>query len=154
MATTDKNGHSAFQDTVHAAQGLGVIALTYNWLAEFVNLLGSALMPAREGNLLPLLFDFYGSLGPIFPWPFLYPIWYCVFIGFITYLVIVWVCERRWVGVKVSIVECWQINPFGIFFCIIKVITLWFLVIICRWLYYIISIPIWVCFLIWIWWWF
>ena len=153
MATTDKNGHSAARDTVHAAQGLGVIALTYNWLAEFVNMLASTFM-AGEGNMLPLLFGFHDMFGAVFPWPFFWPFWYCIFLGFITYVVIRWVCERKWVAVTVSIKHCWQVNPFGVIFCIIKMVTLWVLVIVCRWRYYIICVPIWVCFLIWIWRWF
>lgn len=148
MAITDKNGHSAFEDTVHAAQGLGVMALTYNWLADFINLLGSVF--GRE-SLLPPLVNFDSIFGGLFPWPVLWPIWRCIIIGFITYVIIRWVCERKWVAVTVNFARCWQINPFGIIFCIIKSITLWFVVIICRWRYYIISVPIWFCFIIWIW---
>ena len=145
-------GDSAASDTVRAAQGLGIIGVTYNWLAESVNLLAGVLMPARETGLLPLLFDFPLNPGHLFP--FLWPLWYCIIIGFICYLLIAWVCERRWVKRTYVIGECVQINPFGFFFCFWKIVTVWVLVIICRWRYWIICIPIWICFVVWIWRWF
>jgi len=144
-----EGGHSAFIDTVHAAQGLGVIAVTYNWLAQFINQLGGLFMPDGLGVIVPPLFDF--PLNPGLLFPVLWPIWHCIIIGFFTYIVIRWVCERKWIKVTYTIKECWQINPFGIIFCILKVVTVWFVVIICRWRYYIISVPIWFCFIIWVW---
>lgn len=130
---------SAASDTVRAAQGLGIIGLTYNWLAESVNLVAGVLMPARETALLPGLFDFPFSPGHLFP--FLWPLWYCILVGFVCYLLIAWVCERHWVKRTYLIRECVQVNPFGFFFCFWKIVTVWVLVIICRWRYWIICIP-------------
>lgn len=149
MAELNATNRSSFQDTVHAAQGLGVIALTYNWLAEAVNLIGNLLMPDRTSALIPPLFDF--PLDPGFLWPVLWPVWHCVIVGFITYVLIERVCRAEWVKRTYVIRECVQVNPFGIVFCFLKVVSVWVLVVICRWRYHIVSIPIWICFLVWIW---
>ncbi len=150
MADMEKGEHSATMDTVHAVQGFGAIALTYNWLAESVNLLASVLIPKLDGPLLPGVFEFPIGIGPLFP-PIWWPIWYCILVGFITYVVIRWVCERRWVARTYLIRECIQVNPFGVIICFFKFVTVWVLKIICRWVAYIISIPIWICFVIWVW---
>lgn len=150
MTDIEKNGRFGTTDTVHAVQGLGAIALTYNWLAESVNLLAGLIVPRLEGPLLPGLFEFPIGVGPLFP-PILWPIWHCILVGFITYVVIRWVCERQWVARTYVIRECLQPNPFGVIFCFLKIVTHWILVIICRWVVYIISIPIWICFIIWVW---
>lgn len=152
MAEIEKNGQNAFKDTVHAAQGLGAIALTYNWLAESVNLLGSVFM-AERGALLPGFFDFPFGPGLLFP-GYWWPLWHCIFVGFFTYVILRWVCQREWVRVTYVIRDCIQPNPFGIFFCFWKIVSVWVLRIICRWRYHIISIPIWICFVVWVWRWF
>ena len=148
MAESKQATHSVAEDTVHAVVGWGAIGLTYNWLAHFVNLLANAFL-MRETPVLPMLFDYPLAGGHLFP--IFWPIWYCVIIGFITYVVIRWVCERQWVKVTYVLRYCWQINPFGIIFCVFKVVSVWILQIICRWRYYVICIPIWFCFLIWVW---
>ena len=150
MTETEKQEHSVVQDTVHAVQGFGAIALAYNWVAASISMVAATFAPERESPLLPGLFDFPLDIGPLFP-PIWWPIWHCIIVGFITYTVIRWVCERRWVARTYVIRECIQINPFGMIICFLKFVTHWVLVIICRWLVYIISIPIWVCFIVWVW---
>lgn len=148
MSEVEEKSQSAFDDTVHAVQGLGVLALTYNWLAESANLVTGLLSP-EKGDLLPLLFRFPLEPGHLFP--FLWPFLYCVLVGFITYILIIKVCELKWVKRKYVVADCIQFNPFGLIFCFIKIICVWFLVWICRYLIYIICIPIWICFFVWIW---
>lgn len=150
MSDTEKQEQAIAQDTVNAVQGFAVIALTYNWIVASINLVVATLAPTRESPLLPELFEFPIGIGPLFP-PVWWPIWHCIIVGFITFLVIRWVCERRWVARTYVIRECVQINPFGMIICFFKIVTHWILVIICRWLVYIISIPIWVCFIVWVW---
>ena len=142
-------GDSAASDTVRAAQGLGIIGLTYNWLAESINLVGTVLMPERATALVPPLFEFPFDPGGLLP--VLWPVLYCVFVGFVCYILIVRVCERRWVRETYVIGDCIQLNPFGLVFCFLKIVSVWVLRPICRWRYYIICIPIWICVVVWVW---
>jgi len=144
----EKDGHSVAEETAHAVAGWGAIALTYNWLAHFVNLLAGALMPGRE-QIAPMLFDYPLAGGHLFP--IFWPVLVCILVGFITYIVLRLVCSFEWVKATYVIAHCWRINPFGIIFCVFKVISVWILRIVCRWVAYIIAVPIWFCFVIWIW---
>ena len=122
-----------FQKTfVQALEAFGAVAVAYNLVATAANdLLG---IVSEGASPLPVLFSITppGFAGDL--------LLACLALGFVTYLVLVFVCAREWVQEAVDVEECWKEkdwwNPFHwvwVFVCVVKEVLRWVLKLICRW---------------------
>jgi hypothetical protein len=153
-----EEGYGIGWDLVHLGQGLIALSLVWDLAAHAVNEIARL---ALDTGLLPLigLLDAIGNaiIRPGFcevsASPLLCLVFQqCIVTGFITYTVVKLVCWTEWVKEEIHWTVCWEefvwYNPWSwvkTLVCVIKTAIRWVLKTICKWIEYVVLVPVIVC---------
>lgn len=160
-----EEGFGVWWNLVHLLQGLVVLSLLWNLVADAVNSLalvtaGSRILPAVGVRLKGVQFcsvqlddsgNIVGGEGPLPP-ELCYILSVCILVGGLTYVMFKLVCWTEWVKEEITWEECWKekkwYNPWDwitTLVCVTKKAVQWVLRTICKYVGWVVTVTILVC---------
>lgn len=160
-----EEGFGFWWNIVHIFQGIVVLSLLWNLIADAVNSLAlsfgrSQILPMGGPRLEGIRLcrvvigedgQIIGGEGPLPP-ELCYVLGVCIFVGFVTWAVFKLVCWTEWVKEEITWEECWKdkkwYNPWHwvtTLVCVTKKAVQWVLKTICKYLTWVVVAAVFVC---------